>query len=60
MMVWDALSFVTCWIAFLAALFVALISERNTVVEQERTGPYYSLLLLATLGLYFLATLRMI
>jgi NADH-quinone oxidoreductase subunit N len=56
MMIWDALAFVTCWIAFFAAFFVVLLSERNVVVSQERTGPYYSLLLMATAGLYFLGT----
>jgi len=56
MMIWDVFAYVTCWIALLAAFFVVLMSERNAVVSQERTGPYYSLLLLATAGLYVLGT----
>src|SRR5665213_3189277 len=56
MMIWDALSFVTLWIALLATFFVVLLTERSAFMAQERTGPYYSLLLLATTGLYFLST----
>ena len=56
MMVWDTLSFVTLWIGLLATFFVILLTERSAFIAKDRTGPYYALLLLATTGLYFLAT----
>jgi len=54
MLVWDALSFVTVWISVLAGLAVLLLSERSAFMARERSGPYYALVLLATLGLFFL------
>lgn len=56
MMIWDVLAYVTLWIALLAALFVTLISEPSPFLSKERSGPYYTLLLLASAGLYVLGT----
>jgi NADH-quinone oxidoreductase subunit N len=52
----DAFSIFFNWIFVSAALIVAIVSYRYLEIAGEHHGEYYSLILLAQCGMYFLAT----
>lgn len=56
MLVWDGLSYFFSWIALLTLIFVVLLSARYQAYEGLRLSSYFALLLIAGVGLIFLAS----
>jgi len=52
----DATSIFFNWIFVIAALIVAMVSYKYLEISEEHHGEYYSLILFAQCGMYFLAT----